>query len=105
MKWFLLSPLFAAGLLLVGCAVVFPTGRQLIEVGLVEKDTSEETLDQGRMLNFVECQDCHRLYRPAEFSPEDWDDIVDRMARESSLDEEETEAVRAYLVNASRWTP
>ena len=49
------------------------------------------------------CDRCHRNYRPEEYAPAQWSDIVQRMSQRSQLDAEEAQAVTRYVELVSHW--
>jgi hypothetical protein len=50
----------------------------------------------------TECATCHRLFLPAEYTPEQWGGIVKRMAARASLSGDQAADLLLYLSSASR---
>jgi hypothetical protein len=50
----------------------------------------------------TECATCHRLFLPAEYTPEQWGGIVKRMATRASLSGDQAADLLLYLSSASR---
>jgi mono/diheme cytochrome c family protein len=93
----------AAGL--SGCAAgkaSIPTADDLSAVGVLPKGADPEALQRGRAILVTECGVCHRLFLPAEYSPEQWGGIVKRMAARASLSGDQAADLLLYLSSASR---
>lgn len=54
-------------------------------------------LAEGKDLFDNNCAKCHRLYKPDEFSAEEWKPIVTRMAKKSHLDATQELKIYNYL--------
>lgn len=59
-------------------------------------------LRRGRAVFVTECAACHRLYRPHEYSPEQWRGIIRRMAPRASLSAGQAADLELYMLTASR---
>lgn len=54
-------------------------------------------LAEGKNLYDNNCAKCHRLYKPEEFSKEEWKPIVTRMAKKAHLDDLQGQKIYNYL--------
>lgn len=54
-------------------------------------------LAEGKNLYDNNCVKCHRLYKPEEFSKEEWKPIVTRMAKKAHLDDLQGQKIYNYL--------
>lgn len=43
------------------------------------------------------CAKCHRLYKPTEYSPQEWRPILTKMQKMADISDEDAEKVYAYL--------
>jgi mono/diheme cytochrome c family protein len=88
-----------------GCATgkaSIPTADALGAAGALPGGTDLDALRRGRAILVTECAACHRLFLPAEYSPEQWGGIVKRMANRASLGEDQAADLLLYLSAASR---
>lgn len=102
-----LALLVAAGVVggLSGCATgkaSLPTADALGAAGALPRGTDMDALQRGRAILVTECANCHRLFLPAEYSPEQWRGIVKRMANRASLGEDQAADLELYLAVSSR---
>jgi mono/diheme cytochrome c family protein len=102
-----LALLAAAGVVggLSGCATgkaSLPTADALGAAGALPRGTDMDALQRGRAILVTECANCHRLFLPAEYSPEQWGGIVKRMANRASLGEDQAADLELYLAVSSR---
>jgi len=102
-----LALLAAAGVVggLSGCATgkaSLPTADALGAAGALPRGTDMDALQRGRAILVTECANCHRLFLPAEYSPEQWRGIVKRMANRASLGEDQAADLELYLAVSSR---
>jgi len=93
MTTMILALLATAGMVggLSGCAA-----------GGLSGGTDAAALRRGRAIFVTECATCHRLFLPAEYSPEQWSGIVRRMSARASLSGEQAADLERYLRAASR---
>jgi mono/diheme cytochrome c family protein len=98
---------FAGGAVgLSGCAAgkaSIPTAETLGAAGGTSGGTDTAALRRGRAILVTECATCHRLFLPAEYSPEQWGGIVKRMSPRASLSGEQAADLERYLKAASRF--
>jgi mono/diheme cytochrome c family protein len=90
---------------LSGCAAgraSIPTAEELYSAGALPKGADREALQRGRAILVTECATCHRLFLPAEYTPEQWGGIVKRMAARASLSGDQAADLELYLKAASR---
>ncbi len=102
-----LALLAAAGVAggLSGCAAgkaSIPTADALGAAGGLSGGTDAAALRRGRAVFVTECAACHRLFLPAEYSPEQWRGIVKRMSARASLSGDQAADLYLYLSTASR---
>ena len=97
---------FVGGVIgLSGCAAgkaSIPTADALGAAGGLSGETDVAALRRGRAIFVTECATCHRLFLPAEYSPEQWGGIVKRMSARASLSGEQAADLERYLRAASR---
>ncbi len=60
----------------------------------------EDTLQVGRAIYIAHCGRCHEHQLPDSVSTEDWHVVVPGMAWNASLNKQQEDAVRAYLIAA-----
>jgi mono/diheme cytochrome c family protein len=98
--------LLAAGAIMTGgggCAggrTFLPAAEELAAGGALSSGV--DALRRGRSVYVTECAACHRLFGPAEYSPEQWRGIVRRMAIRASIGDDQAGDLLAYLSSASR---
>ena len=102
-----LAFLAAAGVVggITGCATgktSIPTAEEMGAAGALPNGADADALRRGRAVLVTECAACHRLFRPEEYSPEQWRGIVARMARRASLTVDQAADLLLYLVAAGR---
>jgi hypothetical protein len=99
-----MSGIIAAGLLLSFFAAACATtgGSGLTSAQLKAQGVDEGAFRRGRALSVTECAECHRLYRPSEYSPEEWGPISRKMGARASLGKDQIADMELYFVTASR---
>jgi hypothetical protein len=94
--WF---PLLLAGLLTACHSTGTGHGSQrlppLLPTGAA--GISEEDSKHGRELYIAKCAKCHEYYHPSDYSKNDWNIWMQKMARKAKLKPEETDLVSRYL--------
>lgn len=70
--------------------------------GVLTEPADPATVKHGKVLAESKCVDCHRYYRPGEYSPTVWPSIVESMGEMTSLSHDEMWAIAMYFVAASR---
>jgi mono/diheme cytochrome c family protein len=107
LNWGIGVALLVAGSIAVGlsaCAgasLRLPTAEELAPAVTVRQVGDVEALRRGRAVYVTECAACHRLYSPADYSPEQWPGIVARMARRASLAGDQAADLLLYLLAAA----
>jgi diheme cytochrome c len=99
----LLTLLLMSLVVALGCAGggrSLPTALQLPGPG--QTPAQMQALARGRALAVTECAACHRFFWPDEYPPEDWPEIMERMAPLASLSPKQGKELTAYMVAASR---
>lgn len=99
------APWAAALLVLAGCAgnsrIPQPTAKHVELAGRNGQVTTLETLKVGRSLYIGRCGACHALKEPGSIEPADWPEMVQRMAENAKLNEDQERAITQYLVGVS----
>jgi cytochrome c5 len=96
---------WAAALLLAGCAgnarIPQPTAKHVELAGRNGQVTTLDALKVGRSLYIGRCGACHSLKDPGALEPGDWPEMVQRMAENAKLNEDQQRAITQYLVGVS----
>jgi len=91
---FLSKTLIASiGILLIfaflkGCTTTGTVQPKSEPTAIVAEGSNPEvtaSIKRGRILATTECMECHRYYRPNEYSKKDWIPIVVKMGKRASL--------------------
>lgn len=102
--WFSLALAFTA-LPFSGCAgpgtFPAPTAKNVAYAERHGQVTTLPTLKVGRKLYISRCSSCHSLKAPEFLSPEEWPEMVQRMADNSKLTPDQERAITHYLVSVS----
>ena len=80
---------------------LLPTAEQLAASGGIPDGPNTDALKSGRALALTECVACHRFFYPGEYSPEEWNEIIQNKAKRLSLGKEQTADISLYLQTAS----
>ena len=92
-------------LLSIGCAgpgtFPAPTAKNVAYAERHGQVTTLPTLKVGRKLYISRCSSCHGLKAPESLSPEEWPDMVRRMAENSKITPDQERAITHYLVSVS----
>ncbi len=98
--------LFVVLLTVTGCVslsqMTMPTAEELVDCMPYSVDL--EALEAGREIAIIDCTDCHRTYWPAEYPPQAWSGILDKMGRRASLSENEIREVKLYFATVSEFS-
>lgn len=87
--------------------LVFPQCRSrsyvpsIEEVTIAKKQWSDadlNSLKSGFKLYNGKCGKCHELYKPEEYSEDDWIDILPKMSRKAHLNTDEQDLIRHFLL-------
>jgi hypothetical protein len=93
-------------LTVTGCVslsqMTMPTAEELADCVSYSVDLG--ALKSGREIAILDCTDCHRTYWPAEFPPQAWSGILDKMGRRASLSEIEIQEVKLYFATVSEFS-
>ena len=93
-------------LTVTGCVslsqMTMPTADEL--ANCVSYSVDLGALKAGREIAILDCTDCHRTYWPAEFPPQAWSGILDKMGRRASLSENEIREVKLYFATVSEFS-
>jgi hypothetical protein len=85
-------------ILLGACSKISDTSNLYTPTNVDTTATASlEELQQGRVLYINNCDACHHLYSPDDFSPGQWRNIMANMAPLTSLNTEEVSKVTKYL--------
>jgi cytochrome c1 len=95
----------ASALFLAGCAgtsaIPAPTAKNVEYAGRNGQATTLESLKVGRKLYISRCSACHSLKDPKALSVSEWPEMVDRMASNAKLTDDQKRAITQYLVSVS----
>ena len=61
--------------------------------------TSLESLREGYHLFSAKCGGCHELYKPSDYSEDDWADLLPKMGRKAHLGQDQVELIRRYILS------
>lgn len=88
---FLIIP-FAAGLTLMACSPKTTTAEAPVEMNF-----PDETVAGGYELYTNKCGRCHKLKTVDNYSREDWNGILPRMAKKAGLEGDQEQTIDAYI--------
>ncbi len=71
-------------------------------VAEIKKNYNEQQLEEGHTLWQNNCNKCHKLYEPSEYTVSRWENILPRMLKRAKLDDEQSGKVRAYVLSNSK---
>lgn len=90
-------------LLLVAVAAVAFTSSCSPKVAVAgPKMITAENLAQGKIIFDNTCGKCHDLPNPTDFNAQDWVGIMNSMAPQAKLDENQHEMVYNYIVSVKK---
>jgi hypothetical protein len=78
-----------------------PTAKNVAYAERHGQVTTLPTLKVGRKLYISRCSSCHGLKAPEFLSPEEWPEMVQRMADNSKITPDQERAITHYLVSVS----
>jgi mono/diheme cytochrome c family protein len=87
--------------LLAACAatnIPQPTQKSVEYGGRNGQATTLASLKHGRTLYVGRCGSCHALHQPSEFPASEWPKLVEGMAVNGQLNEDQRRDITAYLV-------
>ncbi len=84
--------MFAAGVTLTACSPKTSTVEPAVEMNF-----PDETVASGYELYTNECGRCHKLKTVDNYSREDWNGILPRMAKKAKLEGEQEQTIDAYI--------
>ena len=89
--------------LVSGCAtaVIVPTSADVAAADAVFPGATLAELQRGRDAFVARCAGCHQLPAPSRVAPAEWPRLVDRMAPDARISDEEKSLIARYLVAAS----
>lgn len=98
-------PALSSALLFNGCAgpglFPAPTAKNVAYAERHGQVTTLPTLKVGRKLYISRCSSCHDLKAPEFLAPEEWPDMVRRMADDAEITPDQERAIIHYLVSVS----
>ena len=103
-KFFYLQVLFAVILILTGSctktggntsALYSPTAADVTATATLEE------LQQGRAIFIDNCNACHQLYSPDNYSPSQWRSILTNMSQRAGLSSTQNQLVTKYLTRGN----
>jgi mono/diheme cytochrome c family protein len=88
--------LFAA---LAGCAPkIAPPGKAPAgTLSPTAEVTESSAIKRGKQLAVTKCIACHRFYFPKEYSPNEWDMIIEQKRNRLSLTQSQVDSLAAFL--------
>jgi hypothetical protein len=96
----------ASALVISGCAgssgaIPAPTAKNVEYAGRNGQVTTLSALKVGRKLYISRCSSCHGLKAPESLTPQDWPEMVERMASNAKVNPDQQRAITQYLVSVS----
>jgi hypothetical protein len=85
-------------------ALPVPTEEDAKRLSKISKMVSLQDLEMGRELYSNNCQKCHSIHEPAEFTMEGWDKIMAKMKNKAGIDDKSQDSIMAYLTALSKDT-
>lgn len=91
---------------ILACTPLFyPTSKDVERARHLWHDADSLQLVTGRQLYIDRCGTCHYLYRPHQFTPEEWKHNIDEYADEAKLTPQEKQLILRYLITMSMVDP
>ena len=75
-----------------------PASTTANEVTELKAKYTETQIAEGKAIFVGNCQKCHQLYQPTDFSVKKWDKILPEMSQKAELNAEQAAKVRAWVV-------
>jgi hypothetical protein len=72
--------------------------------GLSSSPEHLSDLQLGKKYYTENCQACHRLHNPSEFSPSDWSRIMVKMQKKAQIDDATKDLIMDYLTTTTTKT-
>lgn len=101
----MMSLILLTTVILISCSKKISPAQQTAKVPDVQTTTTtvpatrsiDVVADQGKQVYQAKCGKCHGLKNPGDFTSDQWDGILKKMAPNARLTSEETEQVTAYV--------
>ena len=88
---------FIIGLFALTLAYGCSTVNKLPSTEVITNTAATIDLAQGKILYEGKCGRCHSLYEPSKFTTAQWKPILDRMAPEAKITDEQRDLIYTYL--------
>ncbi len=100
----------AATILLTQCAKkISPAGKSNMKSKTAAEEVAEEKgkyteaqIGHGAIIFQNNCEKCHKLKQPAEFTVKQWDKILPDMSGKAKLNKEDAGILRAWVVTNAK---
>lgn len=95
--------LIGAAILLVYCSSprYIPSSNE-VQIAQKQWEQADSTyLLKGNQLYELKCSGCHYLYKPKNYSVEQWKKLLPEMSTKAKLTTEEYEKIKVYLLTRS----
>jgi mono/diheme cytochrome c family protein len=99
---FLLSIVVISTLWYCSSKVLPPTSSQLIQLKQTNPEVDTSKISMGYDLFSNNCHKCHGLKNPSNFTTDQWNTILPKMASRAKLKPEEIELVHTYVTTFSK---
>jgi hypothetical protein len=67
-------------------------------------DVVLDSLKKGYSLYTGKCGRCHELYKPGDYTEDEWEDILPKMSRKAKITKGEEELIRRFVITRSIFT-
>ncbi len=81
-----------------GPKLYIPTSGQISSAKKIWPDVDSTYLFNGYDLYKNKCGNCHYLYKPDRYTPEQWDHFLSDMSKKAKLTDEEYLKIKIYLL-------
>ncbi len=102
MKQFIM--LLGAAIILVYCSTqrYIPSSKE-IQLAQTQWEQADSTyLSKGNQLYELKCSGCHYLYKPKNYTIDQWKKLLPEMKDKAKLTEEEYKTIKVYLFTRSQ---